>query len=275
MFTLFPLQKAAGIALFTVLMAGCSLSVQAAPRSEKVVATEKESAIKARMRNRAALLKKNRTRLAVVPITPEQKRRDAEKRRLERQENRERLAMHTRWQPGALSTDMIWEPLPGENTSPRLQASLKQVLHLLQRQIGKPYVWGGATPEQGFDCSGLVFYAFKPVLSRSLPRTANGMYQDRTLRHVKQDSLRRGDLVFFNINQRPGADHVGVYLGEDQFIEAPRTGLNIRISQLSDSFWQDHYLGARRILTDEAVLLPQGLTQNTSSGMRRQGWPLN
>ncbi|MNS69422.1 putative endopeptidase YafL precursor [compost metagenome] len=92
------------------------------------------------------------------------------------------------------------------------------------------------------------------MLSRNLPRTANGMYQDRTLRQIKQDKLRRGDLVFFNINQRPGADHVGVYLGDGKFIEAPRTGLNIRISQLSDNFWQDHYLGARRLLTDEAVL---------------------
>lgn len=189
-----------------------------------------------------------------MPVTPEQKRRESEKRRLERAENREWLAMHKRWQPGRLSTDMIWEPLPGEKVSPRLQASLKQVIFQLQKQIGKPYVWGGQTPEQGFDCSGLVFYAFNPVLSRNLPRTANGMFQDRTLRPVRQEKLRRGDLVFFNINQRPGADHVGVYIGDGQFIEAPRTGLNIRVSQLSDAFWQDHYLGARRILTEDAVL---------------------
>ncbi|AUJ79850.1 C40 family peptidase [Enterobacter cancerogenus] len=254
MFTLTPLQKAAGLALAAALMMACSPSVQAAPRSEKMAATEKEKAAKARMRNREALLKKSRVRLAVVPVTPEQKRRESEKRRLERAENRELLAMHKRWQPGKLSTDMIWEPLPGEKISPRLQASLKQVIHLLQQQLGKPYVWGGETPEQGFDCSGLVFYAFNPVLSRTLPRTANGMFQDRTLRPIKQEKLRRGDLVFFNISQRPGADHVGVYLGDGQFIEAPRTGLNIRVSQLSDSFWQDHYLGARRILTEEAVL---------------------
>lgn len=247
-------QKVAGLVLATSLMMAVSASVQAAPRNGTVTATEKENAVKARMRNREALLKKSRSRLAVVPVTPEQKRRDSEKRRLERAENRELLAMHKRWQPGTLSTDMIWAPLPGEKISPRLQASLKQVIRLLQQQIGKPYVWGGETPEEGFDCSGLVFYAFNPVLSRTLPRTANGMYHDRTLRHIRQDNLRRGDLVFFNINQRPGADHVGVYLGDGQFIEAPRTGLNIRISQLSDAFWQDHYLGARRILTEEAVL---------------------
>ncbi|HDS9360319.1 TPA: C40 family peptidase [Enterobacter cancerogenus] len=253
MFILTHFQKAAGLALAAALVMA-SVPAQAAPRAENVTAAEKERAAKARMRNRELLLKTSRTRLAVVPVTPEQKRRDSEKRRLERAENRELLAMHKRWQPGALSTDMIWAPLPGERISPRLQASLKQVIRLLQQQIGRPYVWGGQTPEQGFDCSGLVFYAFNPVLSRSLPRTANGMFQDRTLRPVRQEKLRRGDLVFFNINARPGADHVGVYLGDGQFIEAPRTGLNIRVSQLSDSFWQDHYLGARRILTEEAVL---------------------
>lgn len=252
MFILF--HRAVGLALTAALMLTLSTTAQAAPRSDTTAATQKERAAKARMRNREALLKTARTRLAVVPVTPEQKRRHSEKRRLERVENRERLAMHRRWQPGQLSTDMIWAPLPDEKNSPRLQASLQQVIRLLQQQLGKPYVWGGESPEEGFDCSGLVFYAFNPVLSRNLPRTANGMYQDRTLRPVRQDKLRRGDLVFFNINQRPGADHVGVYLGDGRFIEAPRTGLNIRISQLSDTFWQDHYLGARRILTEEAVL---------------------
>jgi cell wall-associated NlpC family hydrolase len=114
--------------------------------------------------------------------------------------------------------------------------------------LGKPYLWGGNSPTEGFDCSGLVFYAFNHVLERKLPRTANGMYRDDGLKSVHRGSLKQGDLVFFNINQRPGADHVGVYLGDGRFIEAPRTGLKIRISQLSDDFWQSHYLGARRVL---------------------------
>lgn len=91
------------------------------------------------------------------------------------------------------------------------------------------------------------------MLERKLPRTANEMYQANHLKPVRRDKLRNGDLVFFNINQRPGADHVGVYLGDDKFIEAPRTGLKIRISQLSDNFWQSHYLGARRILSEDAA----------------------
>ncbi|EMN5249378.1 MULTISPECIES: C40 family peptidase [Enterobacteriaceae] len=254
MFSVLHIQKLAGAVLALGLMMAGSPTAEAAPRHQPVTGGQKDSAAEIRMRNKARLQKNMRQRVSVVALTPEQVRRDREKRRLERAENREWLAMHKRWEPGRLSTDMIWEPLPGEKVSPRLQASLKQVIVQLKKQLGKPYVWGGQTPEQGFDCSGLVFYAFNPVLSRSLPRTANGMYQDRTLRPVRQEKLRRGDLVFFNINQRPGADHVGVYIGDGEFIEAPRTGLNIRVSQLSDAFWQDHYLGARRILTEEAVL---------------------
>ena len=74
------------------------------------------------------------------------------------------------------------------------------------------------------------------------------MFRDNGLKSVRRSSLKQGDLVFFNINQRPGADHVGVYLGDGRFIEAPRAGLKIRISQLTDDFWQSHYLGARRVL---------------------------
>lgn len=212
-----------------------------------------------RMKNRERLMSKVRQRIATVPLTPEQKRNEAEQKRLDRVKNREMLAMHTRWQPGRFGgSDALWMPTPEElgqeMLSPKAAASLRVVIERLKSQLGKPYVWGGQSPGEGFDCSGLVFYAWNHVLSRKLPRTANAMYQDKHLKSVRQEKLRRGDLVFFDISERPGADHVGVYLGDGQFIEAPRTGLNIRISQLTDDFWQNHYLGARRILTDDAVL---------------------
>ena len=71
---------------------------------------------------------------------------------------------------------------------------------------------------------------------------------------VANRDLRRGDLLFFHIHSRDIADHMGVYLGQGQFIESPRTGETIRVSNLSDDFWQDHYLGARRILTENTIL---------------------
>ena len=225
----------------------------ARPQEVKSSLTRKQAReAEQRKKNRERLMKKGHRRLAVVPLTPEQKRSEAEKKRLARAKNREMLAMHPRWQPGHIGgSDALWRPLAEARLSPKAEASLRVVMKRLKQQLGKPYVWGGQTPEQGFDCSGLVFYAWNHVLDRKLPRTANAMFEDRHLRQVRSGRLRRGDLVFFNINRRPGADHVGVYLGDGKFIEAPRSGLNIRISTLSDDFWQAHYLGARRVLTDD------------------------
>lgn len=227
--------------------------VSAKPQPVKTPAAKSDSEAQKRKLNRARLMAKAKKRAAVVPPTPEQKRRELARKQAERAKNREILAMHSRWQPGSLGgSDALWNEVQdgvvATKRRPKTGAKLRTVMHRLESQLGKPYLWGGNSPTDGFDCSGLVFYAFNHVLERKLPRTANGMYRDNSLKSVHQGNLKMGDLVFFNINQRPGADHVGVYLGDGRFIEAPRTGLKIRISQLSDNFWQSHYLGARRVL---------------------------
>ncbi|MGL5700709.1 MAG: C40 family peptidase [Kluyvera sp.] len=248
--------------LFLLLTPGSYVSAKPQPAKAPEVQTDSEA--KKRKLNRERLMAKAKKRAVVVPLTPEQKRRDIAQKRAERAKNREMLAMHSRWKPGNLGgsetlwkdvqEDMQQEMATAKRLSPKTTAKLRTVLHRLESQLGKPYLWGGVSPRDGFDCSGLVFYAFNHVLERKLPRTANGMYQDNNLKSIHQSRLKQGDLIFFNINQRPGADHVGVYLGDGRFIEAPRTGLNIRISELSDKFWQSHYLGARRVLTDDAAL---------------------
>ena len=138
--------------------------------------------------------------------------------------------------------------------SDHLRDTTEKIVKRLQAQLGKPYVWGGTSPKQGFDCSGLVFFAYNQHLQSRLPRTANEMYHDKHAHSVAKNDLKRGDLIFFAIHsQGEHADHVGVYLGDGDFIEAPRTGLNIRISHFDGDFWQDHYLGARRILTAKNI----------------------
>ena len=83
----------------------------------------------------------------------------------------------------------------------------------LMGQMGKPYRWGGSSPRTGFDCSGLIYYAYKDVVKIKMPRTANEMYHLRDAAPIKKSELESGDLVFFRINNRGVADHVGVYLG--------------------------------------------------------------
>lgn len=239
--------------LFAMLLMPMSY-VSAQPLPVKTPGAKTDSEAQKRKLNRERLLAKAKKRDAVVPLTPEQTRRESARKQSERAKNREMLAMHSRWSPGRLGgSEVLWDEVQDGTTNtkrrvPKMTAKMRTVIHRLESQLGKPYLWGGISPTDGFDCSGLVFYAFNHVLERKLPRTANGMYRDNSLKSIRQNSLKQGDLVFFNINQRPGADHVGVYLGDGRFIEAPRTGLNIRISQLSDDFWQSHYLGARRVL---------------------------
>lgn len=215
-------------------------------KSKKPTATKTlDKKALARIENRKKLLAKSRLKLANVPPTPAQKRRIAEKKRRERTENREFLTDQVRWKPGALGRQ--W---PLAQMSERMEQSLMKVVTRLKKQLGKPYVWGGTSPKTGFDCSGLVWYAYTTTTKNKMPRTANGMYTAKNYKKVKQSKLHRGDLIFFGIHKKTKADHVGVYLGEGKFIEAPRTGLNVRISQLSDDFWQDHYLGSRRVIYD-------------------------
>lgn len=226
----------------------------AKPQPLKAAEAKSASEAQKRKQNRMRLMAKAITRKVVVPLTPEQKRRELAKKQADRAKNREILAMHQRWQPGEMGgSEALWNDVQdgkvaAKSATPQKSFRLRTVLDRLENQLGKPYLWGGNSPTDGFDCSGLVFYAFNHVLDRKLPRTANGMFRDNGLKSVRRSSLKQGDLVFFNINQRPGADHVGVYLGDGRFIEAPRTGLKIRISQLTDDFWQSHYLGARRVL---------------------------
>ncbi|CNH32509.1 putative lipoprotein [Yersinia kristensenii] len=135
----------------------------------------------------------------------------------------------------------------------RYQHAKQTAMSKLMKQVGKPYRWGGTSPNTGFDCSGLIYYAYKDVIRIKMPRTANEMYHLRDAAPVKRAELESGDLVFFNIANRGVADHVGVYLGNGKFIQSPRTGEDIRISMLDNDYWQDHYVGARRVVTPKTI----------------------
>jgi peptidoglycan DL-endopeptidase CwlO len=113
------------------------------------------------------------------------------------------------------------------------------VVGIAMRYLGTPYVYGGASPS-GFDCSGLVMYAFAQV-GVSLPHSSYAQYSMGV--PVSRDQLQPGDLVFFD-----GLGHVGIYVGGGQFIHAPHTGDVVKISSLSESWYASTYVGARRIL---------------------------
>ncbi len=120
-------------------------------------------------------------------------------------------------------------------------------------QLGARYRYGGKSPEGGFDCSGLVHYAYQNTLSVDLPRSSKAMSR-MDLPDVKRDDLQPGDLVFFRIGGQ--ISHVGMYKGDGEFLHANRSGGKVRIDKLSDSYWRKHYALAKRVeveLSDEEV----------------------
>lgn len=135
----------------------------------------------------------------------------------------------------------------------RVQKAQKTAMNKLMGQIGKPYRWGGTSPNTGFDCSGLVYYAYKDLVKFRIPRTANEMYHLRDASSVDRGELETGDLVFFRTQGRGTADHVGVYVGNGKFIQSPRTGQDIQITSLSEDYWVRHYVGAKRVMTPKTI----------------------
>lgn len=128
---------------------------------------------------------------------------------------------------------------------PITRAAIKtdMIMWSAKQYLGVPYVWGG-TSTSGFDCSGFTYYV---MLKNELafPRTAATQYTVGT--YVSKSNLRPGDFVFFE-TYKPGASHVGIYLGNDQFIHASSGAGKVIISNLSNSYYTQHYWGARRMI---------------------------
>ncbi len=111
--------------------------------------------------------------------------------------------------------------------------------------IGVPYRWGGASPEHGFDCSGLSMAVYH-LNGLNLPRSSNAQWQAGS--PVNRSQLSKGDLVFFATSGGGKISHVGIYTGGDKFIHAPGVNERIRVDSLSSKYFRRRYAGARTYL---------------------------
>jgi cell wall-associated NlpC family hydrolase len=215
------------------------------------LAAEKQ-AIEAKLAERQRLLASVKDEIA--QLEEAERRRQAELRRqaqleLERQqaEARARLEAAERAAAAAQASDVADDGVSeaavevDDYIAPPADASKgAQVVAIAMQYLGVPYVWGSADPSVGFDCSGLTTYVFAKV-GVSLPHYAAAQYE---LGHaVSRDQLQPGDLVFFR-----GLGHRGMYIGGGNFIHAPRTGDVVKISSLSESYYVENWVGARRVL---------------------------
>lgn len=125
-----------------------------------------------------------------------------------------------------------------------------RVVATTMKYLGIPYLWGGASPRTGFDCSGLVMYVFAQ-LGVPLPHYAASQWDSPYAVPVAPKHLAPGDLVFFvgSDGTRKAPGHVGIYVGDGYFIDAPHTGAFVRIDSLSDPRYANQYIGARKIVS--------------------------
>ena len=106
--------------------------------------------------------------------------------------------------------------------------------------VGTPYVWGGSAPTQGFDCSGLISWAYARH-GVQVPRTAQE--QSTMGSAVSRRALKPGDLVVFRI--RSGL-HTGIYTGRGRFVHSPSAGQRVRVDDMSNGYWRDRFIAGRR-----------------------------
>ena len=112
--------------------------------------------------------------------------------------------------------------------------------------LGVPYKRGGTSAESGFDCSGFVRAMYQQTVGLLLPRSAD--QQAAATQTIDKKELQPGDLVFFNTMRR-SFSHVGIYVGDGKFIHAPRSGAEVRVEDMSISYWARRFNGARRVAT--------------------------
>lgn len=135
---------------------------------------------------------------------------------------------------GGCASMASFEPPPPDGTG-------AQAAEVARRMVGAPYRWGGATPA-GFDCSGLVFYAYDQTGVR-VPRTSVDQFRAATRIPIRD--ARPGDLVFFR--EAWTVSHVGIWLGDGRFVHAPDEGQSVKISHLDEDYYRVRFAGAGRI----------------------------
>jgi murein DD-endopeptidase len=107
------------------------------------------------------------------------------------------------------------------------------------KEVGVPYRWGGASPA-GFDCSGLVYWAYGRLGIR-LPHSSYALYDQG--RRVTRSRMRAGDLLFFS-----GLGHVGIYIGRGRMVHAPHSGSRVQVVRLGGSSYGARLVGVRRVV---------------------------
>jgi cell wall-associated NlpC family hydrolase len=133
--------------------------------------------------------------------------------------------------------------------------------------LGVRYRRGGNSEETGFDCSGFVRATYEQTIGLLLPRKAE--QQAAATQKIDRTDLKPGDLVFFNTMRR-AFSHVGIYVGDDKFIHAPRPGASVRVDSMEMSYWSHRFDGARRVTSGGDNAASGALTAQQAAALMGQ-----
>ena len=159
-----------------------------------------------------------------------------------------RYDSHTAYVSGSYLSDSrptsVVDPVTTTTPSPSNSSKAVEIANYAMSFVGYSYVWGGASPSTGFDCSGLMYYVLT-TYGYKMNRVADDQMDQGT--YVSRDSLQIGDLVFFGSGNY--ANHVGMYIGNNNFVHASTPSTGVRINSLDETYYKTRYIGARRIIT--------------------------
>lgn len=145
---------------------------------------------------------------------------------------------------GYMSADYVTETTGSSSSTPSSKG--QEIADFARQYVGYSYVYGGASPWTGFDCSGLMYYVYGQF-GYSIQRGAGSQYAYSGV-YVDKSELQPGDLVFFSDNGFVSVTHVGMYLGDGQFVHASNPQSGVRLDSLDSSYYSKVYYGAKRII---------------------------
>ena len=148
----------------------------------------------------------------------------------------------------AAAADVVAPLPPGVDATPAGPKALAALTEA-RKYLGTPYLWGGSKPSTGFDCSGLMQWAYHQA-GISIGRVTTQQIHDGVA--VDRQHLRAGDMVFFQ-DSSGYVHHVGMYIGDDKFLHAPHTGDVVKISSLDEPYYAHQFAGGRRMDTSAPV----------------------
>ena len=151
----------------------------------------------------------------------------------------------------ASQADPVGELVASKGLMSRLEGVRQNMSHAASELVvnamsflGVRYKYGGNDVDEGVDCSGFVRAIYEQTLGMVLPRRA--AEQAEATQTISREELKPGDLVFFN-TMRSAFSHVGIYIGDNKFIHAPRSGAQVRVEDMRQSYWVKRFNGARRV----------------------------